>query len=167
MSYAGVVDRGFGQADTTSATPGWFTNPFTQCSALDVWLGDCLPGTAPTTTAEANAPYVCNSFESFFWPSSCASAASPTAGQGPIAPLAPVVATVDPDSGAVVMLTAAQQHALDLAAITNNASKTAGVDCSLWYNQLFNSACPCPSCNNYFMYAGAALALFFVLKAIK
>ena len=157
MSYAGVVDRGFVQAITADAN----------CSWLENWLGTCVLPTGADVQAAADAPYTCNWLQNMWNPTACASAQSQGSSQGPIAPLAPVVSTIDPNSGDVTMLTPAQQQALNVAAITNNASQTAGVDCSLWYNQMFNAKCPCTSCQSIFGWLGVGLAAFVLLSMVK
>lgn len=152
MSYASA---GLGQS--TADACGYWSELF----------GLCTPDIGAEIQNEANTPYQCNSAEAFLWPALCASAQSQGATQSPSAPLAPIVTGVDPTTGNITTATPQQQQQANVAAITNNAKNTAGIDCSLWYNQLFSPSCPCVSCNSYAMTAGFILAAFVILKAIK
>lgn len=150
MSY---VPQGLGQADCNPPGTPWYS--------VNYALPDC------PTSAESLAPYQCNWLENWYDPTACASAASPTPPPGTLpGGSGPTIASVDPNTGAVTMLTPQQQHVLDLASLQQQA-QAGYVDCTQWYNQLFNSACPCTYCSNLMTWglvAGAALLLYLVKK---
>lgn len=163
MRVIQVPTLGFGQ---TTANAPLLTNPFEVCNALDTWLGTCLPGTGPSTGPET--PMQCNWFENLWYgPEFCANVQNVP---GPLATLpGPAIISIDPTTGGVTPATPQQQQQLNLAAIQAQAqaNQNNSVDCTQWYNQLFNAQCQCTYCSSVFTYAGLALAALLIIRVLK
>jgi hypothetical protein len=134
------------------------------CGLLDTWMGTCVQN--PETVAETTGSYQCNWLQSMIWPSSCASAATSTPTPPTINP-APTIASVDPVTGAVTMLTPQQQQQLNVASIQQQAQANAPVDCTQWYNQFFSPACPCTICTGVSGWALVGVAGVLLLLLVK
>jgi len=167
------------------------------CAATDSYglpcsVEDVLEGTCGETQAQGLTPYVCNWLEKLFDPTGCASAASaPTSPAAMSLPSggAPNPVTIASSCPAGTSITdgtciqsgtdvngnpiyvavpnAQQQQAQNVAAIQSVTAANTPVDCSQWYNNWFNPACDCTTCESALMWAGIGLAAFLGLKVLK
>jgi hypothetical protein len=161
MRIARAALAGLGQAAGEYTTAQVLTNPLNPYAT---------PQTNADAIAEANASYQCNWFESFFWPSACASAATATP---PVPTLpnggSPTIASVDPVTGDVTMLTPQQQQAQNVASIQAQAVANAPADCTQLWNQLTNSACPFTygsSAGSWLLIGGAAILGLWIFSKV-
>jgi len=134
------------------------------CGLLDSWMGTCVQN--PETDVETQGSYQCNWLQSWLWPGSCGSAATPTP-PPPTVSTAPTIASIDPTTGQVTMLTPQQQQALNVASIQAQATANAPVDCTQWYNQVFSPACPCTVCSGLTTWAGLGIAATILILVLK
>ena len=127
----------------------------------------CLFGLMPPSSSNATG-YQCNTLETWLWPTTCASANSPTP---PVPTLpnggAPSVISVTGDGATITTPTAQQQQQINLSSIQAQAAANAPVDCTQWYNNWFNPACSCTYCQSILGWGAVGLIAMFAWGILR
>ena len=148
------------------------------CGFLDSITGTCTQN--PETQAQTTGSYQCNWLQNLFMPSACASAATPTPPPPTLPPQPTPILSSTPSAGSIYAGTDAngnpvyvtqptpqQQQQQNVASIQQQAQANAPPDCTQWYNQLFNTACPCTYCSGLTTWAGIGIAATILILVLK
>jgi hypothetical protein len=161
-----------GQA--ASATP-------TACTLTDyLTLANLWNGCVPSSGVDVET--ACNIGGSYFYPAACSNPNNPPTlsqtlpavpaqyGSSPTPPAGYTAVQSGTDSNGnpiyVYQPDADTIHAAQVAAITQNTANNQPVDCTQWYNNLFNPQCTCTYCDSATFWIAVAGAGFLVLMMV-